>query len=95
MITFTPDTSPELNEVGVLVILKERIIEYYSKHTGAFNGALIGFLFAVAVLIIGLFRTLFIALCSGIGYYIGKKISEDKDYIKNLLDKVLPPGTYR
>jgi len=38
---------------------------------------------------------LFIAIFVIIGYYIGKQISNDKDYIKNLLDRILPPGTYR
>ena len=74
---------------------KEKILKFYDSHRGGVNGALTGFIVAVVILILGLLRTIFIVFCAGTGYYIGKKIYEDKDYIKNLLDKVLPPGTYR
>lgn len=74
---------------------KESLLRFYLSHRGGINGAAIGLIIAVAILIIGFFETLFIALCVGIGYYIGKRLSEDKDYIRNLLDKILPPGTYR
>lgn len=74
---------------------KERLLEFYNSHCGGINGALIGLSLAVIILTIGFFRAMFIAICVGIGYYIGKRISEDKDYIKNLLDRILPPGTYR
>lgn len=76
-------------------MIKEKFLKFYDSHRGGVNGAIAGFGIAVTILILGIFRTLFIALCMGVGYYIGKKIYEDKDYIKNLLDRVLPPGTYR
>ncbi len=74
---------------------KEKLWEYYSKHRGGFNGAVIGFILALFVLFMGFIKTLFIAICVLLGYYIGKRFSEDKNFLKNLLDKVLPPGTYR
>lgn len=74
---------------------KEKLLGFYNSHRGAVNGGLIGLGIAVLILIINPLRTLFIAICVGIGYYIGKRLSEDKDCIKNLLDRVLPPGTYR
>ncbi|HEX2946430.1 MAG TPA: DUF2273 domain-containing protein [Clostridia bacterium] len=73
----------------------EKILDFYNSKRGAINGAAIGFLAAVMILIMGFWRVLFIALLTGVGYYIGKRIHDDKDYIKNLLDRVLPPGTYR
>lgn len=73
----------------------EDFTEFYKSHRGGVNGALVGFIIAAAILILGFFRVLFIAICSGIGYYIGKKLTHDKDYLKNLLDRILPPGTYR
>lgn len=73
----------------------EKILEFYNEHRGAVIGAASGFLAAVMILILGFWRVLFIALLTGVGYYIGKRIHDDKDYIKNLLDRVLPPGTYR
>ncbi len=76
-------------------MIKDKFLSIYNAHKGGMNGALIGFIIAVTFLILGFWRTLFIAIFIGIGYYIGKRIYEDKDYIKNLLDRVLPPGTYR
>jgi Small integral membrane protein len=73
----------------------EKAIEFYNAHRGGLIGALIGFFVAIAFLLFGFFKVLFIALLAGVGYYIGKRIHDDKDYIKNLLDRVLPPGTYR
>lgn len=74
---------------------KGKFLEFYYSHRGGINGSLIGFAIAVFILKVGFFSTLFIALFVGIGYYVGKKLSADRDYIKKLLDKVLPPGTYR
>ncbi|HEX3027982.1 MAG TPA: DUF2273 domain-containing protein [Clostridia bacterium] len=74
---------------------KESLTSFYSSHKGGINGMLIGIVIAVILLILGPIRTLIIALFAGIGYYIGKRITDDKDYIKNLLDRILPPGTYR
>lgn len=73
----------------------EKILDFYNSNRWAINGAAIGFLTAVMILVLGFWRVLFIALLTGVGYYIGKRIHDDKDYIKNLLDRVLPPGTYR
>jgi uncharacterized membrane protein len=70
-------------------------IEFYNSHRGGINGAVAGLVIAVAFLVLGFFKMLFIGICIGIGYYIGKRLYEDKDYIRNLLDRVLPPGTYR
>lgn len=74
---------------------REKILNFYGSHRGGINGAAVGLVIAVTILLLGFFRTLFIAICVGIGYYIGKRVYEDKDYIKNFLDRVLPPGTYR
>ncbi|NLV37149.1 MAG: DUF2273 domain-containing protein [Clostridiaceae bacterium] len=73
----------------------DKILAYCTVHKGEVIGAIIGLILAVMILIIGFFKVLFIAIFTGVGYYIGKKIHEDKDYVKNLLDRVLPPGTYR
>jgi uncharacterized membrane protein len=74
---------------------KEKVLKFYNSYKWEINGALIGFGLAVFIIIVGFFKTLFIALLSGLGYYIGKRLSGDKDYIKNLLERVLPPGMNR
>lgn len=76
-------------------MFKERLLQLYLSHRGGFDGAAAGLLVAVAVLLLGVFRVVFIAICVGIGYFIGTKVSDNKDYLKNLLDRILPPGTYR
>lgn len=73
----------------------EKLLEFYNLHRGGILGAFIGFVVAVTILLFGFFTMLFIAVFAGVGYFIGKRIHDDKDYIKNLLDRVLPPGTYR
>lgn len=73
----------------------EKILAYYGNHSGAIIGAAAGFVLAALILILGFLKVLFIAILTGVGYYIGKRVHDDKDYIKNLLDRVLPPGTYR
>ncbi len=76
-------------------MFKERLLQFYLSYRGGIDGAAAGLLVAVAVLLLGVFRVAFIAICMGIGYFIGTKLSENKDYLKNLLDRILPPGTYR
>ncbi|HHW30479.1 MAG TPA: DUF2273 domain-containing protein [Clostridiaceae bacterium] len=73
----------------------DKLIEIYNSRKGGINGALIGFLLAVGILVIGFIRMIFIAICVTAGYYIGNKLSQDKDYIRNVLDRILPPGMYR
>lgn len=75
--------------------IMKKIFGFYRLHYGEINGALIGLVIAICVLVIGFFQTLFISICVLVGYYIGKKISKDKNYLRNLLDRFLPPGTYR
>lgn len=74
---------------------KQKLSEFYRLHKGEILGAAIGFSFAVIVLLLGVIKALFVVLCVVFGFYIGKKLYQDKDYIKNLLDRILPPGTYR
>ena len=76
-------------------MLLEKLMKLYNRNKAAFIGLAIGFLIAVAILIFGFFRVLFVVFLAGIGYYIGNRINEDEDYIKNLLDRILPPGSYR
>ncbi len=74
---------------------KQKLYEVYKQHKGEIIGAAIGLTIAIIVLLLGIIKALFIVICVVFGYYIGKKLFQDKDYIKNLLDRILPPGTYR
>ncbi len=74
---------------------KQILLQFYKSYKGEILGAGIGFVLAVTVLLLGILKAIFIVICVLFGYYIGKKLSHDKDYVKNLLDRILPPGTYR
>jgi uncharacterized membrane protein len=67
----------------------------YKSHRGEINGAAAGLIIAAAILIFGFFKVLFVLICMGIGYYLGGKISSDKDFLKQILEKIFPPGRYR
>lgn len=72
-------------------VLKERLLELYSSHKGEIIGTTCGLIFALFVIFIGFWKTLFIGLCMFIGFYIGKKFSNKEDLFE-LLDRILPPG---
>ncbi|NSW91354.1 MAG: DUF2273 domain-containing protein [Firmicutes bacterium] len=74
---------------------RRNLAEYYNSHRGAIIGGIIGLVVGVAFLIFGFFKVLFVALCIGLGYYIGKNISEDKNFIRNLKDRLFPPRMYK
>jgi uncharacterized membrane protein len=74
---------------------KQKVYELYDQHKGEILGAAIGLSIAIIVLLLGFIKAIFIVVCVVFGFYIGKRLSQDKDYIKNLLDRILPPGTYR
>lgn len=71
-------------------ILRE-LLESINNNRGKFFGALVGFLVAVLILIIGFLKTLFIFLCTCIGYIIGSKSYKKIDF-REILEKILPLG---
>lgn len=72
-------------------MLKEFLLNIFSKNQGKIIGAFIGLILSVFILLIGFFRTLLIAVFVFAGYYIGKKIDNKEDLIE-LLDRILPSG---
>ena len=71
-----------------------RIYKFYRQHFYAINGALIGLVIGFSFVKLGILQTLFIALCVIAGFLLGKQLQKDKMFLKNLLDKILPPGSY-
>lgn len=67
------------------------IMFWINNNRGKFIGGLIGFIFGAFVLIIGLLKTIFLLICTGIGYLMGSKILNKED-LRNFLEKILPPG---
>ena len=76
-------------------MILEKMAQFYSSHKGGVIGLAIGVLIAVAILCLGLWRVLFIAVLGSVGYYLGKRTEGDKDFFRKILDKIIPPGKYR
>lgn len=69
--------------------------KFYSSHKGGVIGAVVGIIVAILILWLGFFNMLFIAILGGIGYYIGVALFQGKNFIRELIDRIIPPGTYR
>ena len=72
-----------------------RLYKFYRQHFYSINGALIGLLVGLSFVKLGILQTIFIAFCITVGCLVGKQIQKDKNFLKNILDKILPPGSYR
>ena len=72
----------------------QQIKEIWQEHGGKIFGAGVGFLFGILVLAVGFFQGLFVLLCAGVGFFIGKRIDEKVDIVE-LLEKLLPPNYHR
>lgn len=57
--------------------------QYFYLHRGPILGSLIGLILAVAILIFGFFKVLFIGIFVVLGYYGGKKVSEDREFFQD------------
>ncbi|NLA96170.1 MAG: DUF2273 domain-containing protein [Clostridiaceae bacterium] len=58
-------------------------------------GALIMFVFALLWVIFGFWKLLFILVLTLVGYYVGFRYFCDRDAIRKLIDRILPPGMFR
>lgn len=67
------------------------ILYWINNNKKRFFGGLIGFVLSVLILTIGFFKTLFIVLCTLIGYLLGSK-TYTKRQILEMLERILPPG---
>lgn len=71
------------------------LIEYLMNSRPGLIGAGIGFSLALLLVIFGFFKTLFILLLMAVGYIIGTLYLRDKEKLRELLDRILPPGLFR
>jgi len=63
--------------------------EFIKTHRGQIIGISLGLLVGVLILTIGFFRTLFLAICVGIGAFFGTK-NKFRSKLFEVLDKILP-----
>jgi uncharacterized membrane protein len=62
------------------------------NHRNKVIGGLGGLVVALLIYRFGFLWTLFILLCSGIGYWVGKRLDEEPESLMQILDRILPPG---
>lgn len=71
--------------------LSTELLEKINNNRGKFFGALLGCLIGVMILVIGFFKTMFIFICTCIGYTLGGKPYKNIN-LRELLERILPPG---
>ncbi|NLN42284.1 MAG: DUF2273 domain-containing protein [Clostridiales bacterium] len=69
-------------------MFREVLNELLANHRGRFFGVLLGFVVGAIILIIGFWKTVFLALCALVGYWIGG-ISDKKERFISFLDRIL------
>ena len=72
-----------------------KLYRFYRNNYFGINGALVGLALGLALVFLGLVKTIILAACILVGYFVGRMLQKDKNFLKNLLDKILPPGSYR
>lgn len=58
-------------------------------------GGSIGLALALSLVIFGVLKTLFILILTALGVFLGVRYFSNKEAIRNLLDRILPPGMFR
>jgi len=71
---------------------QEWLRDLAQHHRNKVIGGLGGLVFALLVIRFGVFATLFIMLCCGIGYWVGKRLDEEPESLIQILDRIFPPG---
>jgi len=62
----------------------------FREHRGKSLGILFGLLFGLLTVLLGFWKTFFVALCISVGYFIGKRIDENgnfRDWVNKILGK--------
>lgn len=68
---------------------KEWLARIWQEDRGQCLGLVAGILLAIMVLLIGFWRTAFIVLCGGVGFYIGRKADREENFFGRLADDFL------
>ncbi len=73
----------------------KNVIENLMNSRPGLIGGGFGLTLALLLVIFGFFKTLFILILTFAGYIIGTLYLRDKDKLRELLDRILPPGLFR
>lgn len=63
----------------------------WEHHSGKIVGTLGGLIIGILIIALGFFKALFVLLCMGLGFFVGKRIDQKEDLME-VLDRILPPG---
>jgi uncharacterized membrane protein len=66
----------------------ELLTELLTKHRGKFIGALFGLVFGILVITLGFLQTVFVATCLYVGYIIGKRIDDDNETLRDVVERI-------
>ncbi|MBC8531164.1 DUF2273 domain-containing protein [Gehongia tenuis] len=72
--------------------MKDTLLKILKEHRGKLIGGAAGLIFAVLVLLLGFWKSLFIALCVGVGVYLGSLGDDKGERMLKFLDRILPKG---
>ncbi|MBO4261334.1 MAG: DUF2273 domain-containing protein [Clostridia bacterium] len=72
-----------------------KMYKFYRKYHYCINGAILGLVTGLMLVFFGIWRTLIVLACVYLGFFIGRKLMHDHDFIKKLLDRILPPGSFK
>ncbi|GAB6099030.1 hypothetical protein JCM16358_09090 [Halanaerocella petrolearia] len=67
----------------------EQLLLWLSDYRGRILGLVIGLLAALLIISFGVIPALFIMMCMGIGYYLGARYDNRKDF-RDVLDEIFP-----
>ncbi len=65
------------------------------ENRSGYIGALAGFALALSLVLFGILKTVFLIVLSAAGFYIGRRFFSNRKEIRDLLDRLLPPGRFR
>ena len=66
-----------------------KIVEYIMMNKGKVLGAIIGLIFAVLILVIGIRKTLIITGCTLVGFFLGAQRDRGGNF-KKIINKIIP-----
>ena len=78
--------------------IKNFVVDLFESHRTRKIGLIAGLFTGVAILLIGFFNTMFIALCGLIGLFAGSRFDSTDDLVEKILiklDKILPEKIQR
>lgn len=82
----------------MLDAIKNFLIDLFDSHRTRKLGFIVGILTGAAILTIGFFNTMFIALCGLIGLFAGSRFDSKDDLVEKILiklDEILPERIQR